>query len=154
MLLKARANPYRRTPLFLWHSLPPRTPKPKNRSVGHVFFLSARALTFFLQVLEDTGDAASLNVDRVKKENARVSQRLRKKRAAMFASWCMMFAVRLRTPSLFILFFYVCLRSLLLLPLSLRLCRPFVGPSAGHRRNYTAQAQRDPSRVAPLIHFS
>ncbi|CAM9643328.1 unnamed protein product, partial [Laminaria digitata] len=45
------------------------------------------------QVLEDTGDAATQNVDRVRKENARVSERLRKKRAAMFASWCMMFAV-------------------------------------------------------------
>lgn len=48
------------------------------------------------QVLEDTGDAATQNLDRVKRENARVSERLRKKRAAMFASWCMMITVRLR----------------------------------------------------------
>lgn len=45
------------------------------------------------QVLEDTGDAATQNVDRVKRENVRVSERLRKKRAAMFASWCMMITV-------------------------------------------------------------
>ncbi len=49
----------------------------------------------FRQVLEDTGDAATQNVDRVKRENVRVAERLRKKRAAMFASWCMMFTVRL-----------------------------------------------------------
>lgn len=47
-----------------------------------------------VQVLEDTGDAATLNVDRVKRENVRVAERLRKKRAAMFASWCMMITVR------------------------------------------------------------
>ena len=46
------------------------------------------------QVLEDTGDAATQNVDRVKRENVRVAARLRKKRAAMFASWCMMITVR------------------------------------------------------------
>ncbi|CAM9096679.1 unnamed protein product [Scytosiphon promiscuus] len=45
------------------------------------------------QVLEDTGDAATMNVDRVKRENVRVAERLRKKRAAMFASWCMMITV-------------------------------------------------------------
>lgn len=55
---------------------------------------------FFLsKVLEDTGDAATQNVDRVKKENVRVSERLRKKRAAMFASWCMMITVRLLSPT-------------------------------------------------------
>lgn len=48
------------------------------------------------QVLEDTGDAATQNVDRVKRENVRVAERLRKKRAAMFASWCMMITVRLQ----------------------------------------------------------
>lgn len=46
-------------------------------------------------MLEDTGDAATQNVDRVKRENVRVGERLRKKRAAMFASWCMMITVRL-----------------------------------------------------------
>lgn len=46
-------------------------------------------------MLEDTGDAATQNVDRVKRENVRVAERLRKKRAAMFASWCMMITVRL-----------------------------------------------------------
>lgn len=50
---------------------------------------------FSRQVLEDTGDAATQNVDRVKRENVRVAERLRKKRAAMFASWCMMITVRL-----------------------------------------------------------
>lgn len=44
-------------------------------------------------MLEDTGDAAADNVDKVKRENARVKERLRKKRAAMFASWCMMLTV-------------------------------------------------------------
>lgn len=45
------------------------------------------------RILEDTGDAAAQNVDNVKRENARVAERLRKKRAAMFASWCMMLTV-------------------------------------------------------------
>lgn len=44
--------------------------------------------------MEDTGDAATQNVDKVKRENVRVSERLRNKRAAMFASWCMMITVR------------------------------------------------------------
>lgn len=67
----------------------------------YVFFcVNPRSIRLFLQVLEDTGDAATQNVDRVKKENARVSERLRKKRVAMFASWCMMFAVSLPSPLL------------------------------------------------------
>ncbi|CAM9841259.1 unnamed protein product [Hapterophycus canaliculatus] len=90
------------------------------------------------QVLEDTGDAATLNVDRVKRENVRVAERLRKKRAAMFASWCMMITV-------LVIFFAT--YALVILPFEKRR-GPFVATRAPTFAQAAEQSPRNPSQVS------
>ncbi|CAM9429655.1 unnamed protein product, partial [Discosporangium mesarthrocarpum] len=52
-----------------------------------------RTLQTQTRVLDDTGDIVLANVGKVKRENARVAERLRKKRQATCASWTMMILV-------------------------------------------------------------
>eukprot|EP00752_Nemacystus_decipiens_P008352 g7466.t1 len=89
------------------------------------------------QVLEDTGDAATQNVDRVRRENVRVGERLRKKRAAMFASWCMMITV---------LVTFFATYALVILPFEKRR-GPFVAASNSAFAQAAEQSHPVPSQV-------